>query len=189
MRRSPFEARPVGPQVSALNGKTSTLAARRDRWIRAAVVTAAESRLVEDARNEVIELCTGIPNAKWRDNHHQELEHLKTSRADTEREHVFVSTEWIVLRKSSDVLRVIEVAVAFDGNQAGIVLTKASEARPVRSGDMCSPICTSQPLTRSDMDSNTAVDHWNQMSVRDEIEHTAGPWAVDAAKEDVAVES
>jgi hypothetical protein len=75
----------------------------------------------------------------------------------------------------------------FGGDSRRIILAETLEASPARGCDVGSPFRSSHSSV-SGVDTDSAINDWDEMGVGDEVQYSAGPWPIDATEEDVAVQ-
>jgi hypothetical protein len=87
-----------------------------------------------------------------------------------------------------DVGRIIEVASALYIYVTWVILSDALETAFARVHRMASPTGLSKPAISSP-NQNTTIDDRDEVRIGDVVQNVSAPWSVDAAKNEVAVQS
>jgi hypothetical protein len=144
--------------------------------------------LVENARNEVEHLFPGVREPAGSYDHHEHLEDFEARRTQAEGEHILIAADGMVLGKTGNVIRIIEVSFPIGRDEAGIVLTEAFEAPALRRRDMRFPVGAPEATVRFRLDLDAAVDYRDEVRVSDKVKNAPTPGAIHATEENVAIE-
>jgi len=183
-----FGPRLFGNKVAPGNGRISRTIPTRDHPTERAVGPARLRIRIQYSADEILSLCADIGMAWMWNAHPKKLKDLERGKAKAEGKHILMASEEMLRRKPLDISRIVELPCSFQGDIGGIVLPQTFEAAASRRRHVSLP-CTAQEscVARAGRDSDTSIDHRNQMCESNEIKDEASPRAVYAAKENIAI--
>jgi hypothetical protein len=71
-------------------------------------------------------------------------------------------------------------------NDTRIVLAETLKTSATWRGDVCAPVGAAHGAIRFGSGDDPAIDHWDEMGIREEVEDGPRPWSINTAEQDVA---